>query len=93
MFLAEGRVPYKTYLTITSLYIDFSNSRFARVIINLCCPLGENIGGPSMKVCTLLGIREILCTGNLEFPTLLNKGEDCERIVAHLVAVDGVKHA
>ena len=54
-------------------------------------PLGKSLGDPSMELSTLLGIREILYIGDLQFPILLNKSEDFERIVVELITVDSMK--
>ena len=49
-------------------------------------PLGESFCDPTVEICTLLGIREILDLGELEFPILLNKSANTERIVVKLFA-------
>ena len=75
-------------------YISYLNSQFIFThvyLIDLGRPLSKSLGDPSMEPSTLLGIRVILHIGDLEFPILLNKSEDCERIIVDLIAVDSVE--
>ena len=61
--------------------------------IELRCLVSKSFGSPSMKLTTLLGIREILELGELEFPILLDKSVNGERIVLELIPVGGVEYA
>ena len=67
-------------------------SRTYVYLIDLRCLFGKSLGNPSMKLTTLLGIREILASGELEFPTLLDKSVHAESIVLELIPVGSVEH-
>lgn len=60
--------------------------------INLRYTPCKSLGGPIMKVSTLLGVREILCVGDLELSILLNKSEDAEGVVVELITIDSVEY-
>ena len=58
----------------------------------LSYPLGRGLDSPSDDDTTLLGVGEILGTGDLEFPVLLDKSEGEDTVVVERGPEDGMEH-
>ena len=53
-------------------------------------PLGQSVGKPTIELCTLLMIQEVLKLGDLELSLLLDKSEDDDRIEFKLNIADSL---
>lgn len=51
-------------------------------------PFSQRLVHPTVRVCTLLGIREIFVVEDLEFPILFNESVDAEGIVVEFCTIN-----